>query len=71
MNTPTPALRYTVPGMSCGHCVAAVTAEVMAVPGVADVAIDLDSKVVIVSGDVLDDAAIRDAIVEAGYEAVG
>ena len=71
MNTPTPTLRYTVPGMSCGHCVAAVTEEVMAVPGVTDVAIDLDSKVVVVSGDALDDAAIRDAIVEAGYEAAG
>jgi copper chaperone CopZ len=56
--------------MSCAHCVAAVTEEVGAVAGVADVAIDLESKSVVVRGDGLVDAAIRAAIDEAGYEAV-
>lgn len=60
---------YTVPDMSCGHCKAAVTKEVSAVPGVEAVAVDLDSKRVEVSGSELDDAAIRAAIEEAGYEA--
>ena len=62
-------LEYTVPGMHCGHCRASVTEEVSAVPGVETVAVDLDSKRVEVRGESLDDAAIRAAIEEAGYEA--
>ena len=62
-------LTYTVPGMSCGHCQAAVTEEVSAVEGVDSVLVDLDSKRVDVTGARLDDAAIRAAIEEAGYEA--
>jgi copper chaperone len=60
---------YVVPGMHCGHCVAAVEEEVSAVAGVDAVAVDLDTKRVEVSGETLDDAAIRAAIEEAGYEA--
>lgn len=59
---------FTVPGMTCGHCEAAVTAEVCAVAGVTDVAVDLDTKVVTVTGAALDDAAIIAAIDEAGFE---
>jgi copper chaperone len=62
-------ITYTVPGMSCGHCKAAVTAEVSALAGVASVDVDLETKLVRVSGESLDDAAIRAAIDEAGYEA--
>jgi len=62
-------ITYTVPGMSCGHCKAAVTEEVSAVEGVDSVLVDLDSKRVDVTGAQLDDAAIRAAIEEAGYEA--
>jgi copper chaperone len=62
-------LTYTVPGMHCDHCKAAVTAELSTVEGVEDVAVDLDSKRVEVTGERLDDDAIRAAIVEAGYEA--
>ena len=32
---------YTVSGMTCGHCVSAVTEEVSAIPGVTDVTVDL------------------------------
>lgn len=60
---------YTVAGMSCGHCEAAVTEEVLAVPGVESVDVDLATKRVAVHGDGLDDVAIRAAIDEAGYEA--
>ena len=60
---------YSVPGMSCGHCEAAVKEEISALPGVEEVVVDLDSKRVEVSGSDLDDAAIRAAIEEAGYEA--
>jgi copper chaperone len=60
---------YSVPDMSCGHCEAAVTKEISALPGVEAVVVDLDGKRVEVSGSELDDAAIRAAIEEAGYEA--
>jgi copper chaperone CopZ len=62
-------LTYTVPGMHCGHCEAAVTEEVSALAGVESVFVDLDSKRIEVAGSDLDDAAIRAAIEEAGYEA--
>jgi len=61
-------LTYTVPGMSCGHCRAAITAEVEKVSGVRSVDVDLDAKRVTVAGAQLDDAAVRDAIDEAGYD---
>ena len=60
---------YTVPGMSCSHCEAAVKEEVSALAGVEAVEIDLETKRVEVRGDGLDDGAIRAAIEEAGYEA--
>jgi copper chaperone CopZ len=63
------ARRYTVPGMHCDHCVAAVREEVSGVSGVEEVTIDLENKRVDVGGQSLDDAAIRAAIEEAGYEA--
>ncbi len=62
-------LTYTVSGMSCGHCKAAVEEEVSRVPGVEFVNADLDSKLVVVRGDGLEDGALRAAIDEAGYEA--
>ena len=60
---------YSVPGMHCGHCEKAVSEEVSAVAGVESVAVDLDSKRVTVVGTSLDDAKLRAAIDEAGYEA--
>ena len=60
---------YTVRGMSCGHCKAAVEDEVGRVPGVESVTADLDSKLVVVRGDGLEDGALRAAIDEAGYDA--
>lgn len=62
-------LTYTVPGMHCGHCKSAVQSEVSQVPGVSGVEVDLETKLVVVDGEGLDDAAIRAAIDEAGYEA--
>ena len=60
---------YSVPAIHCEHCVMSIREEVSEVEGVDAVAVDLDSKVVTVSGRDLDDAALRAAIVEAGYEA--
>ena len=62
-------LTYRVPAMHCGHCEAAVSGEVGAVAGVDSVDVDLDTKLVTVRGTALDDAAIRAAIDEAGYQA--
>jgi copper chaperone len=61
-------LTLTVPGMSCGHCEAAVKGEVTKVAGVTDVQVDLGTKIVTVLGDGLDRAAVVAAIDEAGYE---
>jgi copper chaperone len=61
-------LSYSVPGVSCAHCRAAITAEVAMVPGVASVDVDLDARRVTVAGEQLDDGAIRAAIDEAGYD---
>lgn len=63
---------YTVKGMTCGHCVAAVSEEVGRIDGVTDVAVDLASGVVTVSSTTgLVDAAVRGAVDEAGYEVAG
>lgn len=61
-------LVYSVPGVSCGHCRAAIVEEVGELDGVASVDVDLDAKRVAVTGERLDDAAVRRAIAEAGYE---
>jgi copper chaperone len=60
---------YTVPAIHCAHCARSIREEVSDVEGVDEVAVDLDTKVVTVSGRDLDEAALRAAIVEAGYEA--
>ena len=64
------SLTYLVPGMSCDHCTAAVTGEVMKVGGVAGVDVDLDSKLVSVHGTAVDAVSVVAAIDEAGYDAV-
>lgn len=59
---------YVVEGMTCGHCVNAVTQAVQALPGVAGVDVDLASGRVAVSIDApVDDDAVRVALDEAGY----
>jgi len=60
---------YTVPAIHCAHCATSIREEVSEVHGVEEVVVDLDTKVVTVSGNGLDDAALRMAIGEAGYEA--
>jgi copper chaperone CopZ len=60
---------YSVPAIHCAHCAMSIREEVSEVDGVDDVAVDLETKLVTVSGRALDDAALRAAIEEAGYEA--
>jgi copper chaperone len=68
MSTTTDKISYSVPGISCGHCRAAITSEIEKLGGVDGVDVDLDGKRVTVTGTGLDDAAVRDAIDEAGYD---
>lgn len=59
----------TVVGMTCQHCVAAVTEEVSGLDGVTSVSIALDTGRVDIESDApVDDAALAAAIDEAGYE---
>ncbi len=62
-----PRRSYTVLGMTCEHCVAAVGMEVGAVPGVSSVDVDLASGALVVSGEGLDGDAVRAAVEAAGY----
>ena len=63
---------YTVVGMTCGHCVSAVTEEVSQVPGVSAVVVDLQSGGLTVTSDApLEEDAVRAAVEEAGYEVAG
>ena len=57
---------YSVPSISCDHCVKAIEGEVSPIAEVARVTVDVASKTVTVEGG--DDAAIREAIDEAGYD---
>ncbi|MFT4296333.1 MAG: heavy metal-associated domain-containing protein [Micropruina sp.] len=58
---------YTVEGMTCGHCVAAVTEEVKQIPGVTDVTVVLEGgKLTVVSDAPVDFDRIVEAVAEAG-----
>jgi len=60
---------YTVVGMTCGHCVQAVTGELSALPGVDAVQIDLGTGAVTVTSEApLTADDVRTAVDEAGYE---
>jgi copper ion binding protein len=60
---------FQVNGMTCGHCVAAVTEEVGAIADVTDVAVDLASgRVTVSTGRELTHSEMATAIDEAGYE---
>jgi copper chaperone len=62
-------ITYSVPAIHCAHCAMSIREEVTEVEGVDDVAVDLETKIVTVTGSNLDDSALREAIEEAGYEA--
>jgi copper chaperone len=59
----------TVTGMTCGHCVASVTEEVQEIPGVEKVDVTLETgALTVTSAEPLDDATVRSAVEEAGYQ---
>ena len=66
---------FKVQGMTCDHCVRAVTSELSALDGVSEVTVNLNagavSDVTVTSTAALDEAAVRAAVDEAGYELVG
>lgn len=65
---------YFVSGMTCNHCVAAVTEEISKIDGVQAVSVDLmvggDSQVVVTTAVPLAGEAVRAAVDEAGYQLV-
>ncbi|MDQ0119313.1 heavy-metal-associated domain-containing protein [Pseudarthrobacter sp902506025] len=72
MSTTSPTTTtISVSGMTCGHCVSAVSEELEAIDGVEAVAVDLNaggiSTVTITSGRELSPAEIGEAVAEAGY----
>lgn len=66
---------YAVTGMTCAHCVSAVTSELSKLPGVTEVTVDLvpggASQVAVRSTGPLDTDAVAEAVDEAGYEMAG
>jgi copper ion binding protein len=68
--TRTPHRTYTVAGMTCDHCVMSVREEVGEIAGVERVDVDLGTGRLSVAGEGYTDAAIAEAIAEAGYEVV-
>lgn len=66
---------YTVTGMTCEHCVSAVTEEISKLSGVHDVSVELvaggESRVTVTSDSQMSDEQVRTAVDEAGYELVG
>jgi copper chaperone CopZ len=62
---------WHVTGMTCGHCVASVTEELLEIPGVESVDVTLESgEVVVTSTTPLEPAAVEAAVSEAGYALV-
>jgi copper chaperone len=62
-------MTYSVPKIHCAHCAESIKEEVSEVAGVEQVDVNIDTKVVTISGEALADDVLRAAIREAGYEA--
>jgi copper chaperone len=67
ISPPDEAREYTVAGMTCSHCVNAVRDATEALPGVRTVEIELRSGRLSMTGNGLDDHAVRRAVAAAGY----
>jgi copper chaperone CopZ len=69
MTTMSQTTTYTVTGMTCGHCVSSVTEEVQEIPSVENVEVVLETgTVTIASAEPIDEATVRAAVEEAGYQ---
>ncbi len=61
--------KIAIEGMACAHCSARVEKALQAIPGVT-ARVELAEKCAYVQGDMLDDAALRQAVEHAGYQVV-
>jgi copper chaperone len=64
-------ISFDVKGMSCGHCVKAVTQAILALDAAALVQVDLAHNKVSIDTRQLAPRALEEAITEAGYEVIG
>ncbi|MES4792784.1 MAG: heavy metal-binding protein [Chloroflexota bacterium] len=62
-------IELSIDGMTCDHCVNAVTSALKSVPGVADATVSLAEKSARISGEGLDAKKLVEAVREEGYEA--
>ncbi|MCK9899488.1 heavy metal transporter [Parafrankia colletiae] len=63
---------FSVTGMTCGHCAAAVSEEISRLPAVSAVDVDAATgRVTVTSASEIDDAAVDAAVKEAGYTLAG
>ena len=62
-------IELKVDGMTCDHCVRAVTEAISSVDGVSEASVDLDAGAATLTGEGVDLEAVVAAIVEEGYEA--
>ena len=61
----------SIEGMMCMNCVNATTKALQAVAGVTDVKVSLENKNAVVTGEVLDDKALTEAIEDIGFDVKG
>lgn len=59
-----------ISGMHCEHCVKAVNEALKALPGITSVTVSLEDNVATVSGPDPDDAAIKAAIEDTGFDVI-
>jgi copper chaperone CopZ len=63
---------FDVAGMTCDHCVRAVTSEIQQIANVTDVCVDVATgKVVVTSDEPIYIAAVAAAVDQAGYQLIG
>jgi copper chaperone len=61
-------MKIKIGGMSCNHCVQAVTKAIAALPGVTEVKVDLQSGEADIEASGVSLASIQAAVEKAGYE---
>jgi copper chaperone len=61
---------YLAPGISTGHCQAAIVEELGRLDGINSVVVDLETRLVRITAEHIDDDAVIAAVDAAGYEAV-
>lgn len=62
-------IQFNIEGMTCDHCVHAVTNALKDTPGVKDATVSLENKSAVVEGDGIDIQKAIEAVAEEGYTA--